>query len=181
ENMRLADDVHQTENGDHREPEQHHRSEHGPDPRGTESLKEEKRNEHDDRDRYDVWSEDRRGHFQPFDGTEHGDGGRDHSVAVQQSGSEKTEADEHRAAATGPDQRHQGQDSALAAIVGAHHQHEVFDRDDDDERPEDQREDAQDVLRRWDHGVMSAEAFAQGVERAGADVAVHHAEGAEGE
>ena len=41
-------------------------------------------------------------------------------------------------------QRHQGQDAAFALVVGAHHEEHVFDGDDDDQRPEDQREDAED-------------------------------------
>ena len=58
-----------------------------------------------------------------------------------------------RAAHAGADrdalrQRHQRQDAALAAVVGAHDQHHVFHRDDQHERPEDQRQDAQD-LERW--------------------------------
>ena len=47
------------------------------------------------------------------------------------------------AARTRPDrdplrQRHQRQDAALAAVVGAHDQQDVFYRDDQHERPEDQ-------------------------------------------
>ena len=49
--------------------------------------------------------------------------------------------------ALGADQRDQRQDAAFPAVVGPHHEQQVLDRDGDDERPEDQREDTDDVLR----------------------------------
>ena len=78
-------------------------------------------------------------------------------------------------------QRDQRHDAALAVVVGAHRQQDVGDRDDDHHRPEDQRDDAEHVVRadrdrvrvgRVEHGL-------QGVDRAGADVAEHHAERAD--
>ena len=50
-----------------------------------------------------------------------------------------------RRAADQGDQRH---DPALAVVVGAHHEQDVGDRHDDRHRPEDQRDDPEDGLRR---------------------------------
>ena len=70
---------------------------------------------------------------------------------------------------------------ALAAVVGAQDQDDVLERDDQDQRPEHEREHAQ-------HGGLAqvqpagvAERLAQGVERAGADVAVDDADRRQGE
>ena len=43
-------------------------------------------------------------------------------------------------------QRHQGENAALAFVIGAHDKHDVFERDDQDQRPNDQGQNAQDIL-----------------------------------
>ena len=73
-------------------------------------------------------------------------------------------------------QRQQGQDPALALIVGAHDQQHVFDRDDQDQRPHDQRQHAQHILRRERQPVLRVEALAEGVDRARPDIAEDDAE-----
>ena len=135
----------------------------------------------DDRHGHDVRREERRRHVQAFDGAEHGDGGRDDAVAVKQRRAEDAEHDEHPALAFAHDldrrrQRRQRQDAALAAVVGAQDEDAVLDRDDEDQRPEDERQHAEDVLGRGGDGVRAVEALAHRVERAGADVAVDDAE-----
>ena len=124
--------------------------------------------------------------LEPLDRAEHRDGRRDHAVAVEQRGAE--DAQQHqRASARAPawlarrQQRGQREDAALAVVVGAHDEREVLDRDDQHQRPEDERQDAEHVrLGRRDR-VRSEEALAHRVERAGADVAVDDAERAEGQ
>src|SRR5207302_7293178 len=73
----------------------------------------------------------------------------------------------------------EGEDATLAAVVGAQHVDLVLERDDDDERPEDERQHAEDVGGADRHAARGVEALVDGVERAGADVAVDDAEGAE--
>ena len=74
-------------------------------------------------------------------------------------------------------QRQQREDAALAVVVGPHDEDQVLDRDDDDQRPEDQRQHAEDVGRASTAmRVRAVEALAQRVQRAGADVAVDDAE-----
>ena len=71
-------------------------------------------------------------------------------------------------------QRGQRQKPALAAVVGAHDDEDVFDRDDQHQRPDDQRERAEDrVLAQI---AEIDERLAHGIERRGADIAVDDAE-----
>ena len=80
------------------------------------------------------------------------------------------------------DLRDQRQDAALAFVVGAHDEEDELDRDDQRDRPEDERDDAEDVLfGRLDRAVVGGEEGLQRVERAGADVAEDDAERAEGQ
>jgi hypothetical protein len=77
-------------------------------------------------------------------------------------------------------QRQQRDDAALATVVGAQNQQRVFDRNDQDQRPEDQRHDPEDRLRR----KLAAAAgglrrFLQRIEGTGADVAIDDAERSE--
>ena len=83
-----------------------------------------------------------------------------------------------RRAAQPPQQRDERHDAALAVVVGAHHERDVGQRDDDHHRPEDQRDDAEHVLRADRHrvGVARVEDRLEGVDRAGADVAEHDPE-----
>ena len=66
-------------------------------------------------------------------------------------------------------------------IVGPQHEDEVLERDDDDQCPEDQRQDAEDVVVRRGDRVRAMKALADRVERARADVAVDDAERGERE
>ncbi len=75
------------------------------------------------------------------------------------------------------EERHQRQNAALPVIVGAHDHGDIFDRGGDQQRPDDQREHADRRRRRG--ASRPFERGFQGVERAGADVAVDDAERAQ--
>ncbi len=137
---------------------------------------------HDDRqaDRQHELLKSGRGYFQSLDRRQDRDGRRDDAVAEEQAGTRNADESEE-AAHSGADrdalrQRHQRQDATLAAVVGAHDQGDVFNRDDQDERPEDQRQDPEDFNDIDRYALEKLQAGLQGVERAGADVAIHHAE-----
>ena len=51
--------------------------------------------EDDDRDRHDVRPKHRRRDLEAFDRAEHGDGRRDHAVAVEQRRAEQSDEHEH--------------------------------------------------------------------------------------
>jgi hypothetical protein len=78
-------------------------------------------------------------------------------------------------------QRHQRQGSALAIVIRAQQHEDVFDRDDDDQRPQDHRQYADDNFGRHRTGVACGRrrGFAEGIERRRSDVAEHDADAAE--
>ena len=148
------------------------------------TLDGEEAHDHADGQRHDQRLEGGRGDVQAFDGAQDGDGGRQQAVAVEQRGTGDGQHEEEAAAAFGDSglprhQGHEGEDAAFAAVVGAHHDKDVLQGDDDDQRPGDQRQDPEHVVGgRLDPGEF-AEALLHRVERAGADVAVHDAKGRE--
>ena len=74
------------------------------------------------------------------------------------------------------DQRDEGENSTLTAVVRAHHEYDVLDADHADQRPENQRENAVDVCGRGCQAVFRLEAFTQCVKRARPDVTVDDTE-----
>ncbi len=143
------------------------------------------RHQHHHRQRHHIRTEGGRGHFQALDRRQHGNGRRNHAVAIEQGGAE--DADHHqrempaRQAADGRQhQRHQGHDAALAAVIGAQHQGHVLERDDQGQAPENQRDNTQQVLGRQHQAVGRVEDGLQGVQRTGADIAVNDADGRQG-
>jgi hypothetical protein len=124
------------ERGDHDEPDHHNRSEHPADAVRAVPLDREHPDQDDDRDQHHVRIEERGRHLQPFDGTEHCDGRRDHPVAVEQRRAEESHQHQRRPGAALAvvlgQQRSQRQDAALALVVGAHDDRDVLDRDDEE-------------------------------------------------
>ncbi|MCY1377042.1 hypothetical protein D9M69_645850 [compost metagenome] len=127
----------------------------------------------------------RRHHLQAFDRRQHRDGRRDHAVAVEERSAE--DADDQQQLAQprlvghglGGQREHRDQ-AALAFVVGAQHEHDVLDGDDDREGPEEHRQDAVDVLHGERHMAVT-EDFLDRIENAGADVAIDDADGADDE
>jgi len=72
-------------------------------------------------------------------------------------------------------QREQRQLAALAAIVRAQNENDVFDAHDNDQRPDDQRQYTVDITRISLESVLFLEALTERVQRARADVAVNDA------
>jgi hypothetical protein len=186
QHSRVAGDGNEAERGEGREPDEHDRTEHRPHTGRAVALHQEQAHEDEDRQRKDVALEQRRCGRKPFEGAQNGDRRGDDPVPVEKSGAEDAHPEDREVA--GPPvagiRPHQGQkreDPSFAAVVGAHHEREIFEGNDDDQGPEDEGEDAEDVPRRELDGVGAVEAFPDGVERAGTDVAIHHSESAEGE
>ena len=133
-------------------------------------------------ERHDVGLEGGRRELQALDRREHRDRRRDDRVAVEQRGADHAEQRDREDVVPHDalEQRHQRERAALAVVVGAHDQEHVFERHDDDQRPQDQRHDAEHHLAgERAAGRGGGEALLEGVERARADVAVDDADGAE--
>ena len=103
------------------------------------------KNEQDDHSqRHDIFVKRRRRDIDAFDGGQHRQGRRDHGIAIEQRGAdnaeERDDADGLADTADGArSERHQGQRAALAVIVGAQQDDDVFERDDDEQRPKNER------------------------------------------
>jgi hypothetical protein len=125
-----------------------------------------------------LWRDD----FQTFDGAQYRDRRRDHAIAVKEGRSDQSQSDDDLSAhgvRVAPlllkNEREQRENSALAVVVRAHDENDVLDADDDYQRPDNQREDAVDVVGSWLDAVFELEAFAQRVEGTGTDVPVDDA------
>ena len=156
-----------------------------PDELGALPLYDEQPDQDHDRERHDGRRKRRRVGLQAFDGAEHRDGRRNRAVTIEQGGADEADDQQFRAPCSGlrmarVQQRQQRDDAAFAAVVRAQDQKRVFDRDDQDQRPQDQRHHAEDgfICQRPAMGGGLGR-FLQGVEGTGADVAVDDTKGAE--
>lgn len=73
-----------------------------------------------------------------------------------------------------PHQRVKCQDPALAPVVGAQKEEDVFHRDDQDQRPDQQGQDAQHLGLPRNRRPGGAQGLAEGIDRRGADIAIDH-------
>src|SRR5262245_55434462 len=170
----------QSADGDDNEPNQRHRAEECRDPSRAARLKREQQHQNEYGQRHHVRLECRRGDLEALDRGEHRQGRRDHGVAVEQRGADDAaQYDGTRALTQGTlGQRHQRERAAFPFIVGPQQDDDVFQRDDENERPNDQRENSEhgDLVRgisrsdRCDHG------FAHRIKGARTDVAVDDAD-----
>ena len=141
------------ERGDRQEPAQHDRPEDAADEGRALLLDGEQADQDDDGERHHGGRQGRRVDLQALEGAQHGDRRRDGAVAVEQRGADQ--ADDQQPGAPGAglgvagrQQRQQGDDAAFAVVVGAQDEQRVLDRDDQDQRPQDERDDAQHRVRR---------------------------------
>ena len=162
---------------DDEKPDHHDRTEPGGDHRGAPALHEKQREDDDHAERENERIERRRDQFQAFDGGQHGNRRRDDGVAVEQrrAGHSEQRDEQKIAAHRALQQRHQAQRSALAMIVGAHDQPDVFQGHDDGQRPQHQRHhpDHHGFAERG-AGGGGRQALLQRIERTGADIAIDH-------
>src|SRR6266550_1725504 len=111
-----------------------------------------------------------------------GDGKKDRTERDKSDGADRAEEKQNGRAA--PEralrQRHQGERPTLPVVVGAQQDQHIFERDDDDQRPKDQREDAEHGRgRHFTARGRGNDRFAEGIEWAGTDVAVDDADAAD--
>ena len=181
QDLRIFDDVDNAQQRQDCEPDNGDRSEQRADHFGAFLLKQKKADQDEDREGNDERLECRGRDFQPFHCGQHRDGRCDDAVAVKQRGAEQAERHQNHAtpgvARRGAQhQCEQGHDAPLAAIVGAHHEHHVFQRHHDDQCPGNQRQHAEHVVVVAGDRMAAVERFAHGVQRTGADIAEDHAD-----
>ena len=189
EHGRLAHKLIHSQGGQREEPDEHDRSEQPAHDSRASPLDGKQREQDHAGDWHHPVLEGRAGHGQALHSAEHGDGRRDHAVAVEQRGAHHGQERHarHAADAAGPGaiafghECQQRQDATLAVVVGLHHEHHVFDGDHDDQRPEHERQDPEQVepVEGLPAGGGDVEALFERVEGARADVTEDDAQRAE--
>ncbi len=175
QDRRVARDLQPAKDADHAEPEDHDRAEIAADESGAAPLDNEQGDQQQQSQRHHIGFKRRGCHFQPFDRAQHRNRWCDDAVAVKQRSADQPGPHDPTATPGGRGahrQHHQRENAALAAIARPHHDKNVFDRDDQRQRPRDQRQNAEDA-RLVDASIV--EALLDGVERRGADIAIHDA------
>ena len=177
-------DVAGAEHRDGGEPDQHDRSEKGGDAARAMALHHEEGEEDHQRDRHHIGLEEGGDELQTLHRREHGNGGRDDGVAREERGAQNAQ---HEDGGCGPGegvlrQRHERQGAALALVVRPHQEQHIFEGDGQEQGPEQQGDDADHILLDDAAARMGmGEGLAQGVEGAGADVAIDDADGSQGQ
>ena len=173
----------QAERGVDGEEDHHNWAEEGGDLRCPAALRAEQDDENDDRRRQDIPREAGVDLFQSFERRQNRNCRRDHGVAREQRRPDDSKEKDQRRLLSQRAlcERLERQDAALALVVGLHQEQHVFSGDDDQERPNDERDDADHLDRSEFRALELAERGLQRIERAGADVAEHNPDRAERE
>ena len=180
----MPHDTRQAEDGDGHEPQQHDRPEDPADAGRAARLRPEQGQQDNQRGGHGVGLERVGQDVDAFERAQDRDGRRDDAVAVDQRRPEQPHDHERErarpAARDGParDQGHQGQDAAFAMVVGPHDEQAVFQRNREDEGPDDEGQQPHgDGKRRL--SADRAHDGLVGIERAGSEIAEDDAEGRE--
>ena len=182
---RVLHDMADSQRPQNEEPQECDRPEEFADARSAALLHKEQQEQNHQRDGNHVFAEMRGHHLHAFHGRQHGNGGRDDAIAIKEASTEDAQQQQHLAQfrlvlhRLGCQRQHRHQ-AAFAVVVGAQHQQHVLDRDDDRQRPDKDRQDAVDVLRRERH-MAGTEDLLDGVQDTGSDVAIDNADGAKRE
>jgi hypothetical protein len=151
EDAGLLCDPPNAEQGQYDEPDQHDRAEEAPDARRAKRLHQEQADQQSEGNRDHIGLEQRGRDFEPLDRTEHRNCRGYYSVAVKQRCADKARRHDPNIpslVSPGGAQHQCGecQKAAFATVVGPHDHDDVFDRDDQRQGPDDQRQRAKDRL-----------------------------------
>ena len=179
----MSGDLHCAHDRDHDEPQHHHGPKQSPDAGRAVLLHQKQPQQDHQRERNHPGLEGVRDHLQPLDRREHRDGRGDDPVAVEQAGPEDAQQQQQVACARAVMHRlggqgQQGHEAAFAVVVGTQHQRHVLERDDEGERPEEERQYPVHIGRSG-ADLPHVEYRLDGIQHTGADVAVDHADGAQ--
>ena len=162
--------------------ERHHdRAEEGRNPGCASALGREQQHEDDDRRRQHIARQIGVDLFQAFERGKDGNRRSDDRVAGKQG--RPGDAEQKHDRGPSPEgvlrERHQRQGAAFALVVGLHQEQHIFPGDDEQQRPDDERDDADDLRGPSAPSCKLTERRLQGIERARADIAEHNADRAE--
>ena len=171
--------------GQHDEPYHRHWREQRSDAGGAVILEDKERQQHRHTERHDEGREARIDDRQSFDGGNDRNCGGQHGIAEEEGGAYDADPKHDSALVLQHvfDENDEGQDASFAFVVGAHQEDHIFDRDDQDQGPDEQRCDAEHCLAqihcRIGHDCVQR--LAHGVERACPDVSKNDPDACEGQ
>ena len=141
----IVADVDEAHHGEACEPDDHHRPKGRCDARRAAALDGEQQDQDEDRQRHHIVLERRRSELEAFDRRQHRNRRRDHGIADEHRRPDHAQRQQRPAPAAqrALPERHQRERAALAIVVGAQQQQDVFCGDDDEKRPQDQGEHAE--------------------------------------
>ena len=147
-----ADQAGKSQQGHGCEPEQHDGAKDAADLPGPAALDGKQQCDESERNGKDVRIEEIRGQRQSFDCAQHRNGRSDDAVAIEKRDADQAErcdetqafAQVHRVRSLA--ERHQGEHAPFPVIVRLHHKQEILNGDHEDQRPYDQRNDAEDIV-----------------------------------
>ena len=185
ENARVRDDLRHAQHGNHYKPDQRDGAKKLANAGCAMFLNREQAKQNHQRDWDHALGKSWRYDFKPFNGRQHRDGRCDDAIAIKQRGAKNTHHQQH------PSQlglvlhrircqRQHGDQAALAVVVGPQHKCHVLDRDNDRHGPKEDGHQPIDVVG-GDLNMPVVEDFLDGIQNAGADVAVDDADSAQGE
>ena len=178
QNIRILHNLIHPGSGQRTEPEQHHRPEKRTDMLRALALHIKQHRNHRQRNRQNPMLQLRVEHSQTFHGGKHGYCGRNHRIAEKHRRTgQPQQQHEFRPFARKLIHRllHQHHHAALAFIVGMQDKHHIFERNHQNQCPDDQRHKSQDAAFPHPH-MRSQKRLLQRIERAGADIAVNNAQ-----
>ena len=175
----MLQNAHHAQDRDHREIDQHDRAEKGRNLGRAPALDQEQADQDHHHHRHDRAMHPRFVNGQTLDRAHYRNGGRNHRIAIKQRGGKHAQQHDARRPALARnmlvDQSQQGQRTALAPVVRAHDDRDIFQRHNHHHRPEHQADDAVNMQLIERQAVMTGKSVAHRVKRAGADIAKHHA------
>ncbi len=182
-NVRMVENVHRAGNTQCNEPRCRKRPENRGDFARAKALNGEKPHQDEQRQRNHGLVEAGRNDLQALNRRKHGNCRGNQRIAVEQRGTDDAQAQHQRLVARCHRfacQRHDGEGSTLALVVCAKDKTDILHCNDQCQRPEDDRKDA-DHFHFRGRAVMRyrSQRFAKRIERAGADIAVNDSNGPE--
>jgi hypothetical protein len=135
------------------------------------------------RDRHHIGRQRRGDELQAFDGRQNRQCRRNDRIADEQGGTGNAEEEQPVGALAGifHQERQQRQRAAFAIVVGPQQEQHVFQRDDDRQGPDHQRDQPDDFQARHPVGGNRTQGFAECVKRAGTDIAIDNADRTKGQ
>ena len=176
-------DVRNAQDRDGQKPDQRDRTKEFTNARSAALLHPKQQEQNDQGERDHRLFEGRRDDLEAFNSGQHRNSGRDDAVAIKQTSAKDTDQKQDFAQLGFVfdrlrGQRQHGDQTAFAVVVSSQNQDHVLDRHDGGQSPEKDGEDAVDVIGRERHMAGAKHLFHR-VQHAGANVAVHHADGAQ--